>query len=427
VPLFAGGALAKQTQPQGYLMRGVSTIRSGNMRLAAAGGIVALVGALCVAVAAPAPPSGRKDEIQTQAPYAILIGAESGAVLFEKNADELVAPSSLAKLMTAEVVFHQLEQGSISLEDEFIISEDAWRRGGAPSHTSSMFAPIYSRVKVENLLRGMIIQSGNDASIALAQGVAGSEPKFAQMMNERAREIGLTRSYFAKSTGLPDPSLKVTVRDLGKLARHIINTYPEYYPIYGEKDFTWNKIHQQNRNPLLTMNIGADGMKTGYTSEGGYGLVGSAVQNGLRLIVVVNGLKGQAERATEGKRLLEWGFKNFEQRPLFAEGQAIGYAKVFGGAQGSVALTGPGAVSILVPRGSNDRLLARITYRGPVSAPITQGQTIGTLKVWRAGRQILDLPLQALEDVPTGNMTQRAIDAAGELMIGLFRAGTKRI
>jgi D-alanyl-D-alanine carboxypeptidase (penicillin-binding protein 5/6) len=273
----------------------------------------------------------------------------------------------------------------------------------------------------------MIIQSGNDACIALAQGIAGSEPKFAEMMTRRARELGLAKSYFSNATGLPDPTLRVTVREMAKLAQHIIRTYPAFYPIYAEKEFTWNKIRQQNRNPLLAMNIGADGLKTGYTEEGGYGLVGSAVQNGLRLIVVVNGLKSATDRANEARRLLEWGFKGFETRLLFAEGQAIGYAKLYGGAQGSVPLTGPRMVSLLVPRGSSDRIIARIVYTGPVRAPVEEGQPIGMLRVWRGDHLALELPLQAAESVPVVNLTQRAIDAATELVIGLFRSGTKRI
>jgi D-alanyl-D-alanine carboxypeptidase (penicillin-binding protein 5/6) len=372
-------------------------------------------------------PAAKKDEFQTAAPTAILIDAESNTVLFEKNADQLTAPSSLAKLMTAELVFRELKAGRLKLDDEFEVTEDAWRRGGAPSHTSSMFAPIHSRVRVEDLLRGMIIQSGNDAAIALAQGIAGNEPKFADMMTQRARELGLEKSFFSNSTGLPDPTLKVTVRELARLARHIIHTYPEYFPIYSEKEFTWNKIRQQNRNPLLAMGIGADGMKTGYTSEGGYGLVGTAVQGDLRLIVVVNGLKTAPERAGEARRLLEWGFKGFENRPLFAADQTIGAAKVFGGSQGSVALTAPGTVSLLIPRGSTDRIIARITYRGPVRAPVDKGQPIGVLKVWRGDLVALEVPLAAAEDVAVGNLGQRAFDAAAELVISLFRAGIKKI
>jgi serine-type D-Ala-D-Ala carboxypeptidase (penicillin-binding protein 5/6) len=372
-------------------------------------------------------PGPKKDEFQTKAPRAILIDAESGSVLFEKNADELMAPSSLAKLMTAEVVFNEIKQGRLTLDKEFIVSEYAWRHGGAPSHTSSMFAPIHSKVAVKDLLYGLIIQSGNDAAIALAEGIAGNEPKFAAQMTQRARELGLARCYFTNSTGLPDPPLVVTARELGILARHIIKTYPEFYPIYGEKEFTWNRIRQQNRNPLLAMSIGADGMKTGFTEDGGYGLVGSAVQNGTRLIVVINGLETAAERANEGKRILEWGFKGFEQKYLFAEGQAIGDAKVFGGAHWTVPLQAPGGVNLLVPKGSNERITARIVYSGPVRAPVQEGQRIGTLKVWRADNLVLEVPLHAAESVGRGGITGRAFDAATEFVIGLFLSRAKKI
>jgi serine-type D-Ala-D-Ala carboxypeptidase (penicillin-binding protein 5/6) len=381
------------------------------------------------AIAAPNPVSGPKamEGFQTAAAHAILIDAESGTVLFEKGADDLIPPASLSKLMTAEVVFNLIKQEKIKPTQEYIVSTNAWRRGGAPSRTSSMFIPIHSKVSVDDLLHGVIIQSANDACIALAEGIAGSEPKFAEMMTKRARELGLTKSYFSNSTGLPDPTLLTTARELARLAQHIIKTYPEFYPIYGEKEFTWNKIRQQNRNPLLAMNLGADGLKTGSTLAGGYGLVGSAVQNGLRLIVVVNGLKAQNDRANEAKRLLEWGFKGFEERYLFAEGQTIGDAKLFGGAQGSVPLIAPGTVSLLVPRGSNDKLLARIVYTGPVRAPVEKGQPIGKLKVWRGENVVLEVPLQAAEEVGTGGITRRAFDAVSELVIGLFRSGNKRI
>ena len=397
--------------------------RTGRLALVLAGLVAA--GA---ALAAQNPVSGpKKDEFQTPAPHAILIDADSGSILFEKNADQPVPPSSMAKLMTAEVVFNEIKQGRLALDTEFIVSEDAWRRGGAPSHTSSMFAPIHSRVRVKDLISGMIIESGNDACIALAEGIAGSEPKFAEMMTARARELGLSKSTFTNATGLPDPGLAVTARELGLLAQHIIKTYPEFYPIYGEREFTWNKIRQQNRNPLLAMNLGADGMKTGFTQTGGYGLVGSAVQNGMRLITVVNGLKTAADRANEGKRLLEWGFKGFESRYLFAEGQTIGDAKLFGGAQGSVPLIAAGGVNLLVPRGSNERVMARIVYTGPVRAPVEKGQSIAVLKVWRGDNIVLEVPLQAAEAVEKGGMTRRAFDAATEYVIGLFRSGNKRI
>jgi len=389
--------------------------------------------ALLIGVAAVAAPNaiglvgGKNGDFQTAAPYAILIDAASGSVLFEKGGDTPTAPSSMTKLMTTEVIFNEVKQSRVKLDDEYIVSEDAWRRGGAPSHTSSMFAPIHSRVRVEDLLHGAIVQSGNDACITLAEGIAGGEPAFVEMMNRRARELGMTKSYFTNSTGLPDPAQKVTVRELARLARHIIRTYPNFYAIYGERDFTWNKIRQQNRNPLLAMNIGADGMKTGFTQEGGYGMVGSAVQNGLRLIVVVNGLKTAKDRADEAKKLLEFGFRGFEQRNLFAEGQPIGYAKLFGGASSSVALVGDGPISVLLPKNSQERIAAKIVYTGPVPAPVKAGQPIGEVQVYRGDNVIAGIPLFAAEDVGTGNLTRRAFDAATELVIGLFRMTPKKI
>ena len=264
-----------------------------------------------------------------------------------------------------------------------------------------MFAILHSKVKVSDLLQGAIIQSANDGCIALAEGIAGNENDFVRMMNGRARELGLTKSNFTNSTGLPDPDQRVTVRELAKLAQHIMLTYPEYYRWYGEREFTWNKIRQQNRNPLLAMSIGADGMKTGFTNEAGYGLVGSAVKDGLRLIVVVNGLKSDEERADEAKRLLDWGFSGFESRILFAEGQTVGDAKLFGGSQGSVPLIGADqkAIRLMIPRNATDRIIARIVYRGPVPAPVEKGQKIGVLKIWRGERIALETPLEAAESV----------------------------
>jgi serine-type D-Ala-D-Ala carboxypeptidase (penicillin-binding protein 5/6) len=394
-------------------------------------GMAAILGcAVASALAAPNPVSGPKGAgdggFQTAAPHAILIEAESGSVLFEKAADDLIPPASLSKLMTAEVVFNEVKQGRLDLGKEFITSTNAWRRGGAPSRTSAMFIPIHSKVSVDDLLHGVIIQSANDACIVLAEGIAGSESAFAEMMVKRARELGLTKSTFGNSNGLPDPRQLMTTRELGKLARHIIETYPEYYKLYGEREFTFNKIRQQNRNPLLNMTIGADGLKTGYTKEAGYGLVGSAVQNGMRLIVVVNGLKSEKERADEAKKLLEWGFHNFQSNLLFVEGQEIAYAKVYGGAKGNVALMAPKEVRLMVPRNAREKIIARVVYDGPVPAPVQQGQKVGTLKVWRNDFVALEVPLRAGDDVAAGSMPRRAFDAATELVIGLFRAGFQR-
>jgi serine-type D-Ala-D-Ala carboxypeptidase (penicillin-binding protein 5/6) len=390
---------------------------------------LALAGALAVASLAPATAQTPKkeDTFQLSAPYAILIDYESGTVLFEKNADQLMEPSSMAKLMTVEVVFQAIKEGRLSLDEEFLISENAWRRGGAPSHGSTMYAAIHSKVKVSDLLHGAIIQSGNDACIALAEGMAGSEAAFAELMTKRARELGLTQSTFANPTGLPDPRTHVTAREFAKLAQHLIRTYPDFYRLFGEREFTWNRIRQFNRNPLLTTNIGVDGLKTGFTREAGYGIVASAMQNGLRLIAVTNGFKDLKARGEETRKLLEWGFKGFESRPLFAEGQTIGDARLYGGARGRVPLVANGSVRLLVPRNSSDRVLARLVYLGPVRAPIEKGQQIGQLKVWRGERVVLEVPLQASEAVGRGNLGQRAFDAATELVINLFRAGVQKL
>src|SRR3954470_18335122 len=362
------------------------------------------------------------------APTAILIEASSGSVLFEKNADQLSAPSSMMKLMTAEVVFHAIKKGDVKLTDEYRISENAWRKGGAPAGGSTMFAILNSKVSVDDLLHGALIQSGNDACIALAEGMAGNERTFAaDFMTKRARELGMTKSTFGNSNGLPDPANKMTVRELANLARHIIRTYPDMYKLFGEKEFTWNKIRQQNRNPLLNSLTGADGLKTGYTKEGGYGMVGSAVQNDIRLIVVINGLEDPDDRASEAKKMLEWGFRNFETRTLFAANQPVGYAKVFGGESRSVKLASPQPIKVMVPKNGSEKLIARIVYNGPVRAPVQPGQAVGLVRVWRGANVAMEAPVYAAEAVGTGSTMRRAIDGASELVIGMFRASAEKL
>src|SRR4051812_6901963 len=362
------------------------------------------------------------------APTAILIEASSGSVLFEKNADELRAPSSMMKLMTAEVVFNAIKKGDVKLIDEYRISENAWRRGGAPAGGSTMFAVLNSKVSVDDLLHGAIIQSGNDACIALAEGIAGNERTFASdFMTKRARELGLTKSTFGNSNGLPDPANKMTVRELSRLARHVIQTYPDMYKLFGEKEFTWNKIRQQNRNPLLNSLAGADGLKTGYTKEGGYGMVGSAVQNDVRLIVVINGLEDPDDRASEAKKMLEWGYRNFEARTLFAANRQVGYAKVFGGESRSVKLASRELIKVMVPKNGNEKLIARVVYNGPVRAPIAEGQALGVVRVWRGANVAMEAPVYAAESVGAGSTLRRAIDGASELVIGTFRAGAEKL
>jgi D-alanyl-D-alanine carboxypeptidase (penicillin-binding protein 5/6) len=404
---------------RGRLMRGL---------IAAA--ILATLGWSDVLSAANNSVQGSKKEeagFDGDAPTAILIEATSGSVLFEKNADELRAPSSMMKLMTAEVVFHAVKQGDIKLTDEYRVSENAWRKGGAPAGGSTMFAAINSKISVDDLLHGAIIQSGNDACMVLAEAMAGNERAFADIMTKRAREIGLPRSTFANSNGLPDPGNKMTVRELATLARYIIQTYPEFYKLFGEKEFTWNKIRQPNRNPLLNSLEGADGLKTGFTKEGGYGMVGSAVQNGVRLIVAINGLEDPDDRASEAKKMLEWGFRNFEVRTVFAENQTIGYAKVFGGDSRSVALSSREPVKVMVQKNGNDKLIARIVYSGPVRAPIEAGQKVGAVKVWRGSNIAVETPVYATQAIGQGSTIRRAVDGVTELAIGLFRAGAEKL
>ncbi|MFC5506626.1 MULTISPECIES: D-alanyl-D-alanine carboxypeptidase family protein [Hyphomicrobiales] len=363
---------------------------------------------------------------QSAAPYAVLLDSASGTVLYEKAADELMAPASMAKVATALVAFQEIAQGRLTLDSEISISENAWRKGGGVSGGSTMFAQLNSRVKLSDILHGIIVQSGNDASIALAEAVAGDEATFARIMTERMRGLGLPKSVFRNATGMGDPQQRVTAREMALLADHIIKTYPEHYRIFGEREFTWNKIRQQNRNPLLTMDIGADGLKTGNIDESGYGLVGSAVQNGQRLIVVVNGLKTGRERANEARKLLEWGFRAFEARRIFEAGEIVGEASVFGGEKGRVGLKAKGPVSLLLPRGSSERLNARIVYRGPLTAPLQEGTEVARLLVTRGEVKTLDIPLYTAESIQTGTLQSRALDALLEAATGWVRKAMGR-
>jgi serine-type D-Ala-D-Ala carboxypeptidase (penicillin-binding protein 5/6) len=355
------------------------------------------------------------DSFQTSAPFALVEDYESGATLFEKNADEPMIPASTTKMLTAEIVFHELKEGRLHLDDKFLVSENAWRTGGGHSHGSAMFLDVHSQVRVEDLIRGLVIQSGNDAAITLAEGLAGTEDNFAELMNKRAAELGMTHSHFTNPWGRPDPAQRVTARDMALLAAHIIRDYPEYYKYFGEKEFTWNKIRQLNRNPLLTMDMGADGLKTGDTAESGFGLVGTAVQNGQRLIVVVNGLKTASERAEEARKLFNWGFRSFDPRVLFQPGDIVGTAAVYGGAEGEVPLTCEQPAKVFLTRGGGERLTAKVVYMGPLIAPVSEGVEVGRLKVWRGSALALDLPVKTLAAVPEGGLTRRAFDAGLEL------------
>jgi D-alanyl-D-alanine carboxypeptidase (penicillin-binding protein 5/6) len=355
----------------------------------------------------------------SRAEHAILVDAETGSVLYAKDAEVRMPPASMAKLMTMAVVFDALKSGKLTLDTEFVVSENAWRSGGASSGGSTMFAKLGSSIKLDDLIHAIIIQSANDGCIIVAEGMAGSEAKFADMMNAEAAKLGLTGSHFANATGLPNPDQYVTAHDLARLAMHIIADFPQYYPIYSQTEFTWNKIRQQNRNPLLEMGIGADGLKTGYTEESGYGLVGSAVRDGQRLVLVINGTKSEKERGEEARKLMDWGYRAFERVHYFAPDEVIGAARVFGGEAGDVGLVAKLPVDVLLPRGAPGEVKGRIVYRGPVPAPVEAGQQIGTLQLTTADdRPLRDAPLYAANDVPAGNIRQRAWSTIRETVFG---------
>lgn len=392
-------------------------------------GLAVAVAVLClglVAAGKPASPGkpgqpAQANTMDTKADTALLIDYATGSVLFEKNADRPFPPASLTKMMTIAVTFREIKEGRLSLDGEFTVSEHAWRTGGAPSHTSSMFAPINSKAKIVDLIQGVMIQSANDGAITLAEGIAGTESAFAEIMNKRAKEIGMEATNFANPSGLPDPTNRSTARDLAKLAKHLITDYPDLYKYYSQPEFTYNKIRQFNRNPLLKEGLGADGVKTGYIKESGYNIVGSAVQNGQRLIVVVGGAVTEKERAEDARKLLEWGFRTFETVHMYGAGEAIGEATVFGGQSTGVKVASVAPVDILIQRGSRDKLKARVVYTGPIKAPIAKGRAIGKLVVTRNDSVVQEMPVEAIEAVEAGTLRQRAIDGTREVLIGLFR------
>ena len=355
---------------------------------------------------------------ETSAEHAILVDAESDAVLFQKDAEVRMAPASMAKLMTVAVVFDALKSGKLHLTDQFVVSENAWRSGGASSGGSTMFAKFGSSIAIDDLIHGIIIQSANDGCIVMAEGMAGSEAAFADMMNAEAKKLGLSGSHFTNATGLPDPDQYVTAHDLARLAKHLIVDFPEFYPIYSQTEFTWNKIRQYNRNPLLDMNMGADGLKTGFTQESGYGLVASAARNGERLILVINGTKSEKERAGEARKLMDWGFTAFERISFFKSGDVLGEASVFGGDRGSVEVVSKGGIDALLPHGTRDQVKGRIVYQGPVRAPIKSGQEIGTLQLTANDQVVREAKVYAAADVGVGTLRQRALNGLTELMFG---------
>jgi serine-type D-Ala-D-Ala carboxypeptidase (penicillin-binding protein 5/6) len=358
-------------------------------------------------------------EMKTSAKQAILIDANTGAVLFQHNADELAPPASMSKLVTLAVVFRALKEGRIKLEDEFLFSVNAWRTGGAPSGTSAMFVPVNTRETLAEMLKGIIIQSGNDACIAIAEGMAGSEAAFARMMTDEARRIGLTKSTFRNSTGLHGPEHLMTARELALAARHLIQEYPEHYPIFAEREYRYRKHRFFNRNPLLPLDLGVDGLKTGYIKEAGYGIVASSKQDGRRIILAINGMENAADRRSEAIRLLEWGFKGFGEFKLFEPDEVVGRARVWGGDRMFVSLIGGSDINVLLPKAqSGQRLQAEIIYNSPLKAPLKKGDVVAKLRVTTASQAVNVIELKAGEDVPEAGAMRRGLDTLAHMAFG---------
>lgn len=359
----------------------------------------------------PAAQAAQNAEFTIKAKQAIVMDATSGAVMFQYNADELVPPASMSKLMTIAVVFRALKTGQITLDTEFNMSEHAWRTGGAPSRTSAMMVPLNTKTKVSELLRGVIVESGNDAAIALGEGLAKNEIAFARMMEEEARRIGLTKSTFRNATGLYHREHLMTARELAQLARYLIREYPDYYPMFSEKNFNYRNHKFINRNPLLFLNLGADGLKTGHLAEAGYGIVGSAVQDGHRLIVVLAGLATDNDRKEESRKILEWAFHAFGEFKLYDSGETVGKVRVWGGDKSSLALMGEGEVNVVLPRfPANQKLRAEIIYQGPLKPPIKKGDRVALLKVTSSNDAMAEVPLFAAEDVVPVGTLRRGLD-----------------
>lgn len=366
-----------------------------------------IIGVLLLAVSpALAQPEGDPTtELQTNAQFALMMDFETGAVLFSKDGDQPMAPASMAKLMTVAILFEKLKHRELRLEDTFTVSEQAWRLSVAGKNESSkMFVSIGSQIKVEDLLRGIIVQSGNDACTVVAEHFSGSEAAFSDLMNAEAKKIGLKGSVFKNASGLPDPEMQVTAHDLAILAAYLIREFPDLYRFFGEQEFTWNGIKQANRNLLLGSYPGADGLKTGHTLASGYGMVASAVQDGRRLILVVNGLKSEAERAAETKRLFDLAFREFRTYALLKAGEVVGEAEVWAGEVRGVPLAVRQPVKLLMRRASRDGLKVKLDYLEPVIPPVARGQELGKLTITAPGVPDMVVPVYAGADVEAGGL-----------------------
>ena len=350
--------------------------------------------------------------VDTVARWAYIQDFTTGASLLEKQADEEMPPSSMTKLMTIYLVYERLKQGRMRLDDELPVTEKAWRMGG-----SKMFVQIGTTVKVEDLIHGVIVQSGNDACIVFAEAIAGSEEQFAELMNAKAKQLGLTHSFFKNCTGWPDPDQHMSARDIATLARCIIRDFPEYYHYDAEKSYKYNGIEQGNRNPMVQKGT-ADGLKTGHTEAGGYGLVASSIRNGRRIILVLNGMASMRERAEESERLMDWAFANFEDVTLFTAGDVVEHVPVWLGTEPSVPLVSGHDLVVTMPRNWRNNASVKLSYDSPIKAPVAKGDALGRLVLGGNGVPAMDVILLAGADVPRMGLPGRAMAVLSRFMTG---------
>jgi serine-type D-Ala-D-Ala carboxypeptidase (penicillin-binding protein 5/6) len=398
------------------LMRGVAYLSAA--ALLAAGLAVEPAATAAVkpkpkAVVAVDPSAKSANGIETQAKHALVLEMETGVVLLDKGADERIPPASMSKIMTAYIVFGMLKEGRAKLTDELPVSERAWRLQG-----SKMFVPIGGRISIDDLLKGVIIQSGNDACLVLAEGLAGSEEAFVELMNQKAKEIGLKDSHFANVSGLPDPDHWMTARDLATLAIRTINDFPEYYHYYSEMDYDFNNIKQGNRNPLLYKNVGADGLKTGHTEEAGYSLTASVVRDNRHIILVMSGLPTMKARAQESERLIEWAFREFGDYRLFAAGDKVDDGEVWLGAEPKVPLSVDKDFVVTLPRKARKDMKVTVEYDRPIPAPVQKGETVGKVVMTAPDMTPVEAPLVAAASVERMNPWGRIATLAGYLVWG---------
>lgn len=356
--------------------------------------------------------------IETLAKEVVLMDMETGAILLDIDADKPMPPASMSKLMTVFMVFERLRDGRLSLDDTFLVSENAWRKGGAKSGSSTMFLVPGKRVRVEDLIRGIVVQSGNDACIVVAEGISGTEEAFAEEMTERAKQLGLKNSTFRNSTGWPNPDHRMSPKDLALLAKLMIEQFPEYYHYFSERSFVYNGIKQNNRNPLIYKDMGADGLKTGHTEESGYGLASSATQGDRRLILVVNGLPTKKDRSREPERLLMWGFREFDNYKLFSPGEQVEEAEVWLGTEPTVPLIIENELKLTMHKKGRREMKVTVNYQSPLPAPVKKGDKLAMLKVTAPGEKTVEVPLVAAADVERLGLVGRLIAAFKYILLG---------